>query len=109
MYYILNDIYFFIAYFFFSFLCCLLPILWLTISLFNQKNHEWKFVDTVLNNNNNNNECVINNNNNNNNRFNAIYLWLFGMNNNVFSYIYILENSLKVITHMQNCGRRRKR
>ena len=44
----------------------------------------------MLNNNNNNNKCLINNNNNIIIKsFNFIYLWLSGMDNNIFSCIYI--------------------
>ena len=51
--------------------------------------------------NNNNIERFVNNDKN--NSYNLTYLWLFGMDNNIFSYIYILqrkpesENKLAII------------
>ena len=78
-----------------NFSYCSLPILWLANSLFNPKINDWKFSDNMLNNNNNNNnnnKCLINNNNK---SFNLIYLWLCGMDNNIFSYIYIRQRNFE--------------
>jgi hypothetical protein len=80
----------------FPFSYCLLPIFLLAISLFNQRINEWNFADTtlvtiILN------VClimiIISHN--------LTYLWLFGIDNNIFSYIYILQrNSASDIKHV---------
>ena len=67
---------------------CSLPILWLANSLFSPKINDWKFSYTILNNNNNKFIVIINNK-----IFNLIYLWLFAMYNNIFSYIYISQRN----------------